>query len=201
MMQKPLFIGVDGGGTRCRARLGDAEGRVLGEGYAGAANTRLGLESVWHEVHTACEQALADAGLAPDTLGELYAGLGLAGLSLASERKKLTAMAHPFAAMAVETDAYIACLGAHGGDDGGILIFGTGSCGCAIVQGRSFTVGGWGFQLSDHGSGARLGYAALRQALLAHERIIPATPLSQALMARHNNSPEQAGTVGRSSPA
>ncbi|MFD1331301.1 N-acetylglucosamine kinase, partial [Methylopila musalis] len=32
-----LFLGVDGGGTRCRARLADAGGRVLGEGLSGPA--------------------------------------------------------------------------------------------------------------------------------------------------------------------
>ena len=38
-----LFLGVDGGGTRCRARLTEVDGRMLGEGIAGSANIRLGL--------------------------------------------------------------------------------------------------------------------------------------------------------------
>ena len=40
-----LFLGVDGGGTQCRARLADRAGRILGEGIAGPANIRLGLEA------------------------------------------------------------------------------------------------------------------------------------------------------------
>ena len=40
----PLFAGVDGGGTGCRARIQDAEGRLLGTGIAGPAALRLGSE-------------------------------------------------------------------------------------------------------------------------------------------------------------
>ena len=43
-----MLLGVDGGGTQCRARLaerayGGYPGEVLGEGTAGPANIRLGL--------------------------------------------------------------------------------------------------------------------------------------------------------------
>ena len=34
----PLFVGVDGGGTGCRARIEDSTGRVLGTGIAGPAS-------------------------------------------------------------------------------------------------------------------------------------------------------------------
>jgi ribulose kinase len=37
-----FYIGVDGGGTSCRARIEDAAGHLLGEGAAGPAATRLG---------------------------------------------------------------------------------------------------------------------------------------------------------------
>lgn len=38
-----LFLGIDGGGTRCRGRLMLGTGAVLGEGEAGPANLRLGF--------------------------------------------------------------------------------------------------------------------------------------------------------------
>src|SRR6266481_4560714 len=34
-----FYIGVDGGGTSCRARIEDAEGRLLGQGAAGPARS------------------------------------------------------------------------------------------------------------------------------------------------------------------
>jgi glucosamine kinase len=184
MEDEPLFVGVDGGGTRCRARIANATGERLGEATTGAANTRLGLDAVFREIVAACRGALADAGLPVDALGRLQAGLGLAGLNLESERAKVAAHPHPFASVVAASDAYAACLGAHGGADGGILIVGTGSCGCGIVGERSFHIGGWGFQVGDQGSGAIIGRAAVRQALLAFEGVIRGTPFSAAVMAR-----------------
>lgn len=191
-MAHKLYLGIDGGGTRCRARICNNRGVTLGEGLAGSANTRLGLELVFDEIRSACEQALSAAGLDNAMIRQLHAGMGLAGLALASEHEKLRHYPHPFASMIAENDAYIACLGAHSGQDGAILILGTGSCGCGIVGNHTFTVGGWGFQLGDQGSGASLGHQAIRYALWAHEGVIPATPLSRAIMAMFGNSPEQA---------
>lgn len=191
MDDEPLFVGVDGGGSSCRARIANAAGERLGEGRAGSANSRLGLEHVFKEIVAACRAALAGAGLPPETVSRLHAGIGLAGLNLGSERAKVAAHPHPFATMVAEGDAYIACLGAHAGADGAILIAGTGSCGLGIVRGRTFLVGGWGFEVSDHGSGAIMGREAVRQALLAHDAVIPATPFSRAVMERFDEEPEQ----------
>ena len=41
-MSESLFLGVDGGGSRCGARLKDQAGRILGEGSGGPGNARLG---------------------------------------------------------------------------------------------------------------------------------------------------------------
>ncbi|TIU08421.1 MAG: N-acetylglucosamine kinase, partial [Mesorhizobium sp.] len=41
------FLGVDGGGTGCRARIEDEAGTVLGQGLAGPATTRLGFDAAW----------------------------------------------------------------------------------------------------------------------------------------------------------
>jgi glucosamine kinase len=202
MEDEPLFLGVDGGGTSCRACIADAAGSRLGEGRAGSANSRLGLEQVFKEIVAACRAALAEAGLPPETISRLHAGVGLAGLNLESERAKVTAHPHPFATMLADGDAYIACLGAHAGADGAILIVGTGSCGLGIVGGRTFLVGGWGFQVSDQGSGAIMGREVVRQALLAHDAVIPATPFARAVMARFDGDPEQVVLWGdRAKPA
>lgn len=184
------MIGVDGGGSRCRARLSDIDGRDLGEGSAGPANTRLGLESTFAAIGAACEQALRQAGLPASELSRLHAGLGLAGLNLTAERTRLKAYPHPFASMVAASDGYVACLGAHGGADGGVVILGTGSCGCVVRGGRCCHVGGWGFRLGDQGGGAQLGLQALRQALLAHENQRPQTLFGRHLLSRFGDNPE-----------
>ena len=191
-MNEKLYLGLDGGGTNCRARISNAKGDILGEGSAGSSNTRLGIDVVYREIVSATTVALQVAGLSDTPLNQIYAGLGLAGLSLKSDQEKLLAFPHPFAGVTANNDAYAACLGAHAGDDGGIFIFGTGSCGCAIVDGKDIYVGGWGFDISDVGSGAQAGLKALRSALLAHDAVIEATELSKELMQWFDNSPEKA---------
>lgn len=192
MTGQRLFLGIDGGGTRCRARIVDAEGNVLGEGQAGPANTRLGIARVFGEVKNAAVAALGIAGRDESGLADIHAGIGLAGLSLQSDLEKIIAEPHPFASLAVDTDAFAACLGAHRGADGGIMVLGTGSCGCGVLDGETYTVGGWGFLLADHGAGASVGREALKASLLAHDRVIPETGLSEHLLARFGNSPEKA---------
>jgi glucosamine kinase len=188
----PLLLGVDGGATRCRARIADADGRVLGEGLSGPANPRLDMAGATASILAAASDALAAAGLPRDGFGRLAAGLGLAGVGQAKDRAAFARWAHPFAAMAFDTDAHAALLGAHGGADGAILILGTGSCGLARVGGRDVRVGGWGFPISDGGSGARIGLEAVRHALEAHDGAAPRGPLAEAVMARFGGDPERA---------
>ncbi|NDV18691.1 N-acetylglucosamine kinase [Pseudodesulfovibrio sp. JC047] len=192
MLNGKLFVGVDGGGTKCRARISDMDGTILGEGRGGPANTRLGLDVAFGSIVAATDIALASAGLELDRKKDLYAGLGLAGVSLQRERHLLALFGHPFKSMTIESDAYIACLGAHGGQNGGILILGTGSCGCAITDGVEQTVGGWGFEISDYGSGAFIGHQAVRRSLLAFEGVVPMGGLAIEVMDRLGNSPERA---------
>lgn len=191
MTRNGLFLGIDGGGTRCRARITDTAGTLLGEAVAGPANTRLGIERVFREIVAACEAALVQAGLPRSALGRLRAGLGLAGLNLASERVRIESHPHPFALVVAASDAHVACLGAHDGADGAIMIVGTGSAGYGIVGGRTLTVGGWGFNVGDQGSGAMIGRAAIRQSLLAHEEVLPPCPFIRAVMARFDNDPDK----------
>ena len=74
-----FFMGVDGGGTGCRARIEDMTGRVLGTGIAGPAALRLGVQTALDEVLVACLAALAEAGLGEDVLRLVHAVVGLAG--------------------------------------------------------------------------------------------------------------------------
>ena len=71
------------------------------------------------------------------------------------------------------------------------MIIGTGSCGCALIEGEEYSVGGWGMLLSDQGSAARLGLLAMQRALLAHEGVEPSSPLTRELMQRFDDNPEQ----------
>ena len=180
-MKGRLFIGVDGGGSRTRARLRDESGELLGEAEAEAGNARLphGFE----ETIRACHLAFAAAGLGEDAMASVHAGFGLAGTQQDSDRQKVLDRLHPFASLTVDTDAYAAWLGAFGGGDGAILILGTGSCGLAVIDGERINVGGWGLDIADDGSGAALGRQAIRRALWALEGMAPLTPFAEDVLA------------------
>lgn len=188
----PLFIGVDGGGTGCRARIEDAESRVLGTGIAGPAAVRLGIDKSMAALKSACFAAAAEAGLPPEALASMDAGIGLAGIGRKGALEQIMAQPHPFRSAVYVNDANIACIGAHGGRDGGIVIIGTGSVGLAVVGGREIRFGGYGFPISDEGSGADLGLQAIRVALRAYDGRAVATGFTREVMARFQNDPFEA---------
>jgi glucosamine kinase len=184
-----LFAGVDGGGTGCRARIEDADGNLLGTGIAGPAALRLGIDKSLAEVESACRAALAEAGLESAALGSLHAAVGLAGIGRKGLLEQLIARPHPFRSVTWVHDATIACVGAHAGREGGIVIIGTGSVGFAIVGGKEVRMGGYGFPISDEGSGADLGLHAIRMALRAYDGRAAGSALTRDVMARFNDEP------------
>jgi glucosamine kinase len=188
----PLFVGVDGGGTGCRARIEDAAGCLLGTGIAGPAALRLGVERALAEVEKACRAAIEEAGLDPNAMSLMHAGVGLAGVGRKGVHAQLEQWPHPFRSVVYAHDATIACIGAHGDRDGGIVIVGTGSVGFAVVDGSEFRVGGYGFPISDEGSGADLGLQAIRVALRAYDGRAIGASLTPDVMMRFHNDPFEA---------
>ena len=192
LQSNALFAGVDGGGTGCRARIEDEGGRVIGTGIAGPASLRLGVERSLAEVEKACRAALADAGLDADALGAMHVAAGLAGIGRKGVLDQLAARSHAYHSIVYAHDATTACLGAHGAREGGIVIVGTGSIGFAVVGGREVRVGGYGFPISDEGSGADLGLHAVRLALRAYDQRAIGTSLTRDVMARFHDDPGEA---------
>lgn len=184
-----LFMGIDGGGSTCRARLCDARGAVLAEALGGSANVYLDFAGALARIRVCVAEALAAAGLPPEAARRVGLGLGLAGVSSPAVAAEVAAALPGFGSVRVANDGVIACLGAHGGHDGGLVIAGTGSAGVALVGGREVNIGGRGFLLGDDGSGARIGHEAWRRALKAHDGLAPHTPYTRALMARFADDP------------
>ena len=189
-LSDPLFLGIDAGGTKCTARLRDAQGLLLGEGVGGPSNIRLDPELVWNSILTATRQAMATAGLDERNLKRIHVGMGAAGAGQTSDLDRFMARGHSFATMSVDTDAHAAWLGAFSGADGAIVIVGTGSCGYGSIGGHRHYVGGWGFEISDEGSGAAIGRDVLRHAIWAYDGRIATTGLAKTILAEFENSPE-----------
>lgn len=191
-MAGQLYLGIDGGGTGCRARIEDEQGQVLGLGIAGPAATRFGIQASWAAIETAFQSAIVEAGLDSGAVKRLKAGAGIAGLGRKGMREQFESIAHPFASLNFATDGMIACLGAHAGADGAIVIVGTGSAGLGRVAGRDVRVGGYGFPISDEGSGADLGLRAVRLALRAFDGRGETSPLLDEVMGRFHGDPFEA---------
>jgi len=184
-----LFLGVDGGATRCRARLSDASGAKLGEGVAGPANIRLGFDASLASVLDATNLCLRQSGLSSADLSRISACLALAGATEPTDLAAAQATKYPFANTIITSDAHAACVGAHGGQDGGVIVIGTGSIGWAQIGGRQHRVGGWGLPMSDEGSGAWLGCEVLRRVLWAHDGRVAWTGLLKAAFAQFQSDP------------
>ncbi len=188
-MTKDIFIGVDGGGTKSKLVMRDAAGNFLGSGRSGAANIRLSVDVSLNSIEEAFQQALAEAKINHnDSEYHFHIGLGLAGTEVPEACTEFLARLPYFDTVRMESDAYAACLGAHEGQDGAILIVGTGVIGYKVKNGQHKRVSGWGFPYDDVGGGAWFGLHAVRYALEWCDGRREASPFLEAVYHTFHNS-------------
>jgi glucosamine kinase len=185
----PLFLGVDGGATHCRARLRDADGKMLAEASGAAANIHVDFAAAVAAMSAAVDAVLAKAGLGDAHRGTIALGFGLAGFKQGSDQTRVAAAFPGFRLVSAANDATTACIGAHAGEDGGLVIAGTGSAAIARVGPTETIIGGRGFALGDDGSGSHIGLEALRSAMRAHDGLAPASPLTDDISAEFGGDP------------
>ena len=166
------YLGIDGGGTKTRCLLGD-ETSVLAESMSGGSNiVRLGEARAREALHAAIAQVTASAHVSSSQIHAVC--IGAAG----ADRPEIAARIRGFvveiiphappSSIEVVGDSVIALEAAFGMGPGVIAIAGTGS----IVHGRDAAgrtarAGGWGFALSDEGSGHWIGRGAVSAILNA----------------------------------
>ncbi len=177
-----LFLGIDGGGSKCKAIVMNRDNEILGTGISGPGNPLHGFEQATSSITESAKLALKDAGLDNIELSEIVAGVGLAGVNLPVLFDKMAAWKHPFQSMHLATDLLIACLGAHDGSDGAVIISGTGSCGFACVDEQQTIVGAHGFPHGDKGSGAWFGLQGVKQVLLSLDGLVAPTLMTDVLL-------------------
>ncbi|WP_299010018.1 N-acetylglucosamine kinase [uncultured Shewanella sp.] len=203
MHPSSYFMGIDGGGSKCKAILVDQNNTILGEGLSGPANPRFGFQQAISAIEQAASQALYQANIKQLSLGEITAGIGLAGVNLPHYYQQVLDWPHPFLTCHLTTDLHIACMGAHQGQDGAVIILGTGSCGFSIYQGNKIELGGYGFPHGDKGSGAWLGLQAISHTLNAMDGITEKTLLQDQLLTQFNvnNAIELSEAISEASSA
>jgi len=185
----PLTIGVDGGATHSRARLRGPEGKLLAEASGAAANIHVDFAAAIEAIRAVIDEVLVKAGLRDADRARIAIGLGLAGVSDTSDAARVVAALPGFALVRAANDSATACIGAHAGADGGLVNAGTGTVAIARVAANETIIGGRGFMLGDDGSAARIGLQALRAAILAFDRLGPASDLTREILTEFGGDP------------
>jgi N-acetylglucosamine kinase-like BadF-type ATPase len=203
------YLGIDGGGTKTRCVLGD-EMTVLATAMSGGSNiVRLGETQAREALHTAIRQVCATANISPAQISAVC--IGAAGADRPEIVAKIRAIlvelisetAPEIALPKIEVvgDMTIALEAACGAGPGVIAIAGTGS----IAYGRDATghtarAGGWGFAVSDEGSGHWIGRRAVSAILSAHDQGLETTLSAMVLQAWKLNTLDELVQQANSTP-
>ncbi|MBE3599151.1 MAG: hypothetical protein IMX02_10320 [Limnochordaceae bacterium] len=192
------MLGIDSGGSKSIGVLMNDEGRILGIGFAGPTNLYfVSEEDARVAIRTVVRQALAGSthlalparadGMAPPAAGSTPPPARIdaicfssPGLTRTVAESALEGLVTP-GQVVMEDDAPSAFLGALAGQDGVVVLAGTGSFAYGRRQGTVKVIGGWGPLLGDEGSGYWIALEAIRAVIRAFERRGPETGLSEKL--------------------
>jgi N-acetylglucosamine kinase-like BadF-type ATPase len=165
-----IFLGIDGGGTKTSCVIGD-ETSLLGAGTSGGSNVvRVGERQARESLGAAIRQACAAANVNPAQIQRTCAGV--AGGARPEIDGVVRRLLSEFVSGQIEVvgDMVIAMEAAFGSGPGVIVIAGTGSIAYGRnSKGETARAGGWGFAISDEGSGHWIGRSAVAAAMRAYD--------------------------------
>jgi glucosamine kinase len=203
------YLGIDGGGTKTRCVLGD-ETMVLATAMSGGSNiVRLGETQAREAVHTAVRQVCATANISPAQISAIC--IGAAGADRPAIAAKIrmilveliseTAPEIVLTKIEVVGDMTIALEAAFGAGSGVIAIAGTGSIAYGRdANGHTARAGGWGFAVSDEGSGHWIGRRAISAILNAHDQGLETALTAMILQAWKLNTLDELVRQANSTP-
>ena len=164
-MTKTYYIGIDGGGTKTKFDLFDSDKNSIASITTPTIHpAQASFKEAVSVLTDAKEKLLANIN---DSDYVLKVGAGLGGYGInADYRKKLEdEFSTVFEEFKLYSDAYAAMLGALAGEDGILMIAGTGSIALAKVGDETFRCGGFGYRYGDEGSAYSIGKALISRAL------------------------------------
>ena len=182
MEKTKVIIGVDGGGSKSIGVAADEDGRALavfrGKGInyyqIGMDQSRRNLKEIVDALLSACGGVCA------------LLSVGMPALDTAADEATLRAFAGDVfdpQSLILESDACMTLEGMTGGEQGMIVICGTGSMALLSVGNGYRAAGGWGYLLGDPGSGYSIAMAGLRAAIRHWEDRGAETGLSDRALA------------------
>ena len=166
--QPTYYLGVDGGATKTSFALADSEGNIINEIILGPSNPfDLGFEE---------SAAIMTKGINEITTNirkkkiSFFAGISGGGTPDMKERFRVFFDGFGFMSSDNGSDAENIIAAGLRGEDGAIIIMGTGSSCFVSRQGQVSRIGGLGYLFDHGGSGYDIGNAAIKAALAMEDK-------------------------------
>lgn len=188
MHKNTFFIGIDSGGTKSELLITDSENNfVLGKSYNAVHYSVSGKKKLLAHLQNIISDALNKKKLNLVNCNGIC--IGLAGVREKNVKKELQMHLSKllgFKNILIDSDSSIALYGAFGGNDGLILICGTGSILFGLINKRFVRIGGWGKIIGDYGSGYDIGKNAIKNLTGEYDRNVRLSRLSRAIERKYS---------------
>lgn len=185
-MSLPLFLGVDGGGTKTRFVLVDRDGNLLASQQGpGSYHLEIGMDGLRAVLAEGLAALFGQAGIDGGAIAHAFFGIPAYGEDSVAQ-PLLDAMPEPLLGhrrYRCGNDMVCAWAGSLGGEDGINVVAGTGSIGYGERRGKSARAGGWGEVFGDEGSAYWIAVQSLNVFTRMSDGRLPKGPLHAAFRA------------------
>jgi N-acetylglucosamine kinase-like BadF-type ATPase len=192
-MSGPLFLGVDGGGTKTHFVLVDRDGNLVAscEGPS-SYHLEIGIDGLRDVLADGLATLFHQAGIDGGAIAHAFFGLPAHGEDSVAQ-VLLDAMPEPLLGhrrYRCGNDMVCAWAGSLGGEDGINIVAGTGSIGYGERRGKSARAGGWGEVFSDEGSAYWIAVQGLNIFTRMSDGRLPRGPLYDAFRTELDLGPD-----------
>ena len=174
------IIGVDGGGTKTEAVAYSLDGEVLAKSLTGFGNLLNDEKEALNNITSAVNEILDKLSI--DGLEGIY--LGIAGSEVSDNAEKIhnELKAKFNLDSVIMNDGDLALKALLKGEDGILVIAGTGSTAFGINGTKQARCGGWGHILGDEGSAYKISIEAFKRMIHEYDFGLERSELSQSIL-------------------
>ncbi|WP_432403923.1 N-acetylglucosamine kinase [Wukongibacter sp. M2B1] len=185
------YIGIDGGGTKTLAYLGNEKKNIIEAIEVGSTNYHsVGIEKVRLELQEIFKFFIESQDITIEKIKGIC--IGGAGIDCKSDEKAIEKVFRDIGyknVLQIYNDSVIALVGANGSKRGAILVSGTGSIAFGIDKnGEKHRVGGWGHIIDDAGSGYAIARDGLKKIMESYDGREEDTKIWQSIKDKLNLS-------------
>jgi N-acetylglucosamine kinase-like BadF-type ATPase len=182
------IIGVDGGGTKTKAVAYSLDDEEIGEGSSGFGYLLTDFNKAVKNIISAIEQCKNKVNEQHGKWECSCIYLGIAGIDVGDNVEKVENLLKEKFNCEVKGyhDSELAHAAVLKGEDGIIVISGTGSVSYGLYKGKSARTGGWGHILGDEGSGYYIAIEAFKRMTLEEDLGWARSKLTETIISKLN---------------